>query len=271
MQIISDVIIEEKRVEFIDQLDFTKSFEERFPEQQDREDALRRLLTRSKSLTIVDPNYPKSTTGVEPEKRELVLIPQSANVSLIELITKTHPIPKDRIITVPEKRLLVMREEHGFPPHAVSFLRDECASQYKSSDDKAKYHITRWAEEYPEPIPIATLSNDEFDEGELLFLGLGLGIVEYTGNGNGSGTFKYLDGRIPIPLGDTLDDVIAKISTDGRKGESDRGALERLITQREGQLLKSGKLEETLAENAESLPDEWIRDIRDVYHKRYTE
>jgi len=279
MQVISDVITSEKRVEFIDQLDFTKSFEERFQQQQNREDALRRVFMRSKPLTIVDPNYPKSATGVASEVRELVLIPQSADENIMELITKTHPIPKDRIITVPDKRLLVIREEHGFPPHAVSFLRDECASQYKSESDRAKYHITRWAEEYPEPIPMATLSNDQFDDDELLFLGIGLGVVSYSGNGSrqgkpflhGSGSFKYLDGKIPIPLGDTLDDAVAKISTDGRKGESDREALERLITQKEGQLLKSGELEDTLAENAEGLPDEWVRNIRDAYQRRYPE
>ena len=269
MQVISDVISSEKRVEFIDQLDFTVSFERKFPEGQEREDALKRVFMRSKPLTIVDPNYPKSATGVKPEVRTLVLIPQSADANLIELITKTHPIPKDCIITVPEKRLLVIREEHGFPPYAVSFLRDECASLYKSESGKAKYHIANWAEGYSDPIPMATLSNDEFTDDELLFLGLGLGVVEYSGNGTGDDSFKYLDDGMKISLGETLDDAISKINVDGREGESDKEALERLIIQREKELLRSGEVKQTLAENAEGLPGEWARKIRDVRQKRY--
>jgi hypothetical protein len=263
-----EVIEAEKLVEFVENLDFTESFCKKIPSSQEKEKALRRAFLRAKPLTIVDPNYEKSSAGVEAESRELVIAPKGADESLISLITKTYPVSEDQIVTVSEKRLLVVREEHGFPVNAVTFVRDECASQYKSQSIKSRYHITKWAAEYPEPIPMVALENDNLTERDVLFLSIGLGIVSKK---NENGSLLYWDDLIPIPLGETLGEALKKIAVDGREGESDREALLSLIAKEEKVLLsKSGGLKKAFQKNAEKLPT-FARELRDVYQKRYSD
>ena len=240
MQVIGEVVTAEKMVEFVEKLDFAESFRAKFPSSQDKEEALRRAFLRAKPLTIVDPNYEKSSAGVEAESRELVIVPKGADESLIKLITKTYPVSEDGILIVSEKRLLVVREEHGFPVNAVTFVRDECASQYNSQSanqhHRAVYHITKWAAEYPDPVPMIVLENDKLTEEDVLFLSIGLGVVSFE---NGNGPLLYDDDSIPIPLGETLQEALEKISVDGREGESDKDALLRLIATKEKALLAS--------------------------------
>jgi hypothetical protein len=265
-QAIEEVIEVEKVLEFVEKFSFTESFCKKFPSSPEKEAALRRAFLRAKPLTIVDANYAKSKAGVEAESRELVIVPKGADESLISLITKTYPVSEDQVVTVSEKRLLVVREEHGFPVNAITFVRDECASQYKSQSLKSKYHITKWAAEYPEPIPIQALENDKLDCDDVLFLSIGLGIVSFK---NESGDLFYLDDSIPIPLGETLKEAKERISVDGREGESDREALLRLIAQKERTLLSSSSgLKKTFQNSAENLPN-FAREIRDIYQKRY--
>jgi len=264
-QAIGEVISAEKMVDFVEKLDFTDSFDEKFPSSQEKESALRRSFLRAKPLTIVDANYAKSKTGVEAESRELVIVPKGADESLINLITKTYPVSEDQIVTVSEKRLLVLREEHGFPVNAVTFVRDECASQYQSQSVKERYHITKWAANYPDPIPIVALENDNLADEDVLFLSIGLGIGSFK---NDNGGLFYLDDSIPIPLGETLQDAKEKISVDGREGESDREALLRLIAQQERVLLSSLGVKKAFQQSAEKMP-KFARELRDIHKKRY--
>jgi len=196
---------------------------------------------------------------------EASIVPKGADESLINLITKTYPVSEDQIITVSEKRLLVLREEHGFPVNAVTFVRDECASQYKSQSVKERYHITKWAANYPDPIPIQALENDNLADEDVLFLSIGLGIVSFK---NDNGGLFYLDDSIPIPLGETLPEAKEKISVNGREGESDREALLRLIAQQERVLLSSLGVKKAFQQNAEKMP-QFARELRDIHQKRY--
>ena len=82
-QTIGEVISAEKMVEFVDKLDFTDSFGEKFPSSQEKESALRRSFLRAKPLTIVDANYAKSKTGVEPESRELVQFRKTSEAPVV--------------------------------------------------------------------------------------------------------------------------------------------------------------------------------------------
>jgi len=267
-QAIEGVITAEKMVEFVEKLDFTDSFGGKFPSSQEKESALRRAFLRAKPLTIVDANYAKSKAGVEAESRELVIVPKGADESLIGLITKTYPVSEDQIVTVSEKRLLVVREEHGFPVNAVTFVRDECASQYKSQSLKEMYHITKWAAEYPQPIPMIALENDDLTCEDMLFLSIGLDIVSFK---NGNGGLFYYDDSIPIPLGESLQEAKEKISVDGREGESDKEALLRIIAQKEKAVLASaGGLKKAFQKSAEKLPT-FARELRDIYQKRYSD
>lgn len=254
-----------RRFDFLDHLSFATYFEKKYPEPAAREQAIKRAFGRAAPLTITDTNYARSQNGTAPEVHQFVLVPSESAAQFGELITRTRPIPPDNLIAVPEKRLLILREEHGWPVSAVPYLRNECAVGYKNGDSNVvPYHISNWAAAYPDPIPIQPITTGKPTAHELFLLAVGFGIVSRQ-----EGQMAYTDGPISILLGTHFEEVLEALESDASDApESDYAALARLTFTRERELIKSGELKAVFGAQAR-IWSEFARELRDVFHSRY--